>query len=201
MSEPVVVVRTGNANIASVQAGLRRAGADSVVTEDPERVRSADRVVLPGVGALGPTRRRMDALGLSEAVRTRFLEDRPLFAVCLGLQLLLEGSDESPDERGLGLVPGWAQRFPDTVRVPQMGWNRVEAPAGARLLSSGAYYFANTYRLVTRPPDAQAATGDHGGPFVAAFERGSVLACQFHPELSGALGTQLVRRWLEESGR
>lgn len=202
MSTPrVVLVRTGSANLASVQAGFRRLGAEVVISEDPAEVRAAPRVVLPGVGALGPTRRRLDGLGLDAAIGDRVRAGRPTFAVCLGLQLLLEGSDESPDASGLGLLPGWAQRFDPTVRVPQLGWNRVVAPPAARFLRTGDYYFANSYRLVVPPPGTVCGMAEHGGRFVAAFERGALLACQFHPELSGPLGASVMGRWLEGANR
>lgn len=198
-TRPVLVVRTGSANIASVQAGLRRAGGEPELTEDPRAVIEAEHVVLPGVGALGQTKSRLDALGLSEALATRAESGRPLLAVCLGLQLLLEESEESPGVPGLGVVSGAATRFSDAVRVPQLGWNRVEAPEGALYLESGDYYFANSFRLGSEPEGCVAARADHGGWFTAAFERGALLACQFHPELSGGAGGRVLRRWLELS--
>lgn len=196
----VVVIRTGNANLASVQAGLLRAGAQPVLSEAPSDVEDAVHLVLPGVGALGETKARLDQLGLSEPLARRVRSGRPTFAVCLGLQLLLEGSEESPGVPGLSVVEGRAERFSSDVRVPQLGWNYVEAPAGARYLESGEYYFANSYRLTELSGDGfLVARSEHGGAFVAAFERGGLLACQFHPELSGAIGARVIARWLERS--
>ncbi|MBM4394407.1 MAG: imidazole glycerol phosphate synthase subunit HisH [Deltaproteobacteria bacterium] len=192
----VVIVRTGTANLASVVAGLARAGAAARLTEDPAEVASAPRLVLPGVGALGAAMERLDALGLSGPLADRVRAGRPTLAVCLGLQLLAERSDESPGVPALGVVPGNATRFSGPVRVPQLGWNRVVPGPGCRLLEEGFAYFANSYRLEAPPPGWSAALADHGGPFVAAMERGPVLACQFHPELSGAWGLSLLRRWL-----
>lgn len=197
----VVLVRTGAANMASMAAGLRRAGAEVAISEAPEAVLAADRLVLPGVGALGPTRHRLERVGLGEALRERVRSGRPTFAVCLGLQLLLEGSDESPEVPGFGLFPGWAQRFSDRVRVPQMGWNQVSVVPGPGYLASGAFYFANSYRVVVPPPETRCGLAEHDGTFVAAFERGEVVACQFHPELSGAAGTGLMQRWLQGDRR
>lgn len=191
----VLVVRTGLANLASVLAGLRRAGAEAEVTHAPEAVLRADRVVLPGVGALGAAMETLRREGLDSALYQRIAEGRPTLCVCLGLQLLLEGSEESPGVPGLGVVPGHARRFAG-VRVPQMGWNAVAPEDGCRLLAPGHAYFANSFRLVDPPPGWAVATAEHGGPFVAAMERGPVLACQFHPELSGAWGLDLLRRWV-----
>lgn len=192
----VVVVRTGAANIASVLAGLARAGAAGEVTTDPEIVRAAERLVLPGVGAFGATMARLKPL--AAILRERVEAGRPTLAVCLGLQLLCESSEESPGVAGLGVVPRRIERFPGTVRVPQLGWNRVEA-GGCSLIESGHAYYANSYRLAKAPAGWGAATSIHGGRFVAALERGAVLACQFHPELSGPWGIALLRRWLEAS--
>lgn len=196
----VLVVPTGTANMASVLAGLKRAGAQARTTTDPREISSTDRLVLPGVGALGAAMDRLIKDGLAEALAARVREGRPTLAVCLGLQILCESSAESPGVRGLGIFKCRAEKFPSSVRVPQIGWNRVEADNGCRLLQSGYAYFANSYRLAEPPAGCSAAFSDHGGRFVAALERGDVLACQFHPELSDKWGLALIRRWLDRSG-
>ena len=198
----VVVIRTGTANTASVLAGLSRAGAEPRLTSRAADIRDAGHVVLPGVGAFAAA---MEALttddDLADAIRARVEDGRPTLCVCVGLQLLCESSEESPGVTGLGVVAGTARRFSGGVRVPQLGWNEVVPGEGCRLLTAGHAYFANSYRLVAAPAGWSAAMTDHGGPFVAAFERGAVVACQFHPELSGAWGLELLRRWLDEGGR
>src|SRR4029453_10982833 len=128
--------------------------------------------------------------GLDAALAARVRGGRATLAMCVGLQVLFEASDESPDARGLAGVPGRVGRFPEAVRTPQFGWNRVEPEPGCRLLEPGYAYFANSYR-VREAPGCAIATAEHGSRFVAALERGRVLACQFHPELSGAYGHQL----------
>lgn len=200
MSREVVIVRTGAANLASVAAGFRRLGVAPRFTESAGDVRDADYVVLPGVGALGPTRRHLETLGLVGPLQARARAGRPLFAVCLGLQMLLDSSEESREAAGLGVLAGRATRFPPDVRVPQLGWNSVTAPEEARFMVSGEYYFANSYRLKTPPSGVLPSYAEHGGPFVAAFERGALLACQFHPELSGRDGQAVMARWIERSG-
>ena len=195
MSE-VVVVRTGLANLASVLAGLRRAGAQPVLTADPDEVREATAVVLPGVGSFGPAIEQLASRGLVAPLRDRIERGAPTLAICLGMQLLLEGSDESPGSDGLAVAAGRAERFGDSERVPQLGWNRIEPADGCKLLRAGAVYFANSYRLASPPDGWSTASADHGGPFVAAMEKDGVVACQFHPELSGPLGVELLRRWL-----
>jgi len=192
----VVVVTTGTANLASVEAALRRAGASPRCTADPAEVEAAARVVLPGVGTFAEAMRNLVRNGLVEPLVTRVRSGRATLAICLGLQILCEASDESPGVAGLGVVPGSARRFPDHVRVPQLGWNRIEAPSGSPTLRSGYAYFANSYRLQDAPEGWRSARVDHGGPCVAALERGAVLVCQFDPELSGGRGVDLLRRWL-----
>jgi imidazole glycerol-phosphate synthase subunit HisH len=192
----VVVVRTHTANTASVLAGLVRAGASVCTTEDPELIASADRVVLPGVGAFGAAMTALVGCGADQALRHRVEQQKPTLAICLGLQLLCRSSEESPGVCGLGILDEEVGHFSDTVRVPQMGWNRVEPEPGAGLLMGGHAYFANSYRLTSVPQGWRAAWSEHGEPFIAAVERGPVLACQFHPELSGAWGGSLLRRWL-----
>lgn len=203
----VVIVRTGVANLASVIAAFERLGAPAEVTTDAERVHRAERVMLPGVGAFGAgmaalTGRGDDGRDLASALRERIAADRPTIAICLGLQLLCQDSEETPGIAGLGIVPAHVARFAGgrdapALKVPQLGWNRVEAPVGARFVRSGHAYFANSFRVAAAPDGWAAAIADYGGPFVAAIERGRVLACQFHPELSGPWGARLLGRWLE----
>jgi len=192
----VTVVRTGTANLASVVAALQRAGCEVTVTHHPSEVEAADRLVLPGVGAFGPVADGLRASRLAGPLMARFSDGRPSLAICLGLQLLAAASDEDPGIEGLGVLDATATRFADGLRVPQLGWNRVTAGDGCRVLTDGAAYFANSYKLDTIPDGWSGAISEHGGPFVAAVERGPVLACQFHPELSGAWGQALLERWL-----
>lgn len=194
----VHVVRTSTANLAAVVAAFERQGRDVILTSDPEAVAACDRLVLPGVGAFGAAAGTVAELGLTEALRERVQSGRPTLAICLGLQLLAEGSDEAPGVPGLAVVPGVAGRLRgDGLRVPHMGWNRVTPPVPGGLVTGGDAYFAHTYRLTDPPPGWTVSTTDYGGPFVAAVERGPVLACQFHPELSGRYGAGILARWLE----
>ena len=193
----VTIVPTGTANIASVRAALRRLGIEPVSAAAPDDIAAAERVVVPGVGSFGAAMNAIDAGGMSAPLRERIGDDRPTLAVCVGMQLLAAASDESPGATGLGVVAGTVSRFPETVRVPQLGWNEVEPGAGSRYLSPGWAYFANSFRYTQVPPGWTVATADHGGEFVAAMERGSVLAVQFHPELSGTWGAAVMSRWLE----
>ncbi len=196
MTREVAILPTGTANLASVEAAFRRLGAVPVVVETAAALARASHVMLPGVGAFGAARERLEALGLVEALRRRIEADLPTIAICVGHQLLFEASEEDPEVSGIGIVEGRVTRFPKGVRVPQFGWNEVEAGDGCSLLESGFAYFANSYRA-TAARGWHVATARHGGPFVAAMERGRVIGCQFHPELSGDYGAALLSRFLE----
>ncbi|MEM9800332.1 MAG: imidazole glycerol phosphate synthase subunit HisH [Planctomycetota bacterium] len=200
----VALVRTGVANVASVAAAFRRLGVDLEPTEDPAVVAEAPAVVLPGVGSFGAGVARLGELGVGSALAERIERGAPTLAVCLGLQLLARTSEESPAVRGLDVLPTEVVRLRGAPRLPHFGWNRVEPADGSELLVDGDAYFAHTFHLA----DAEALTRDgwrvahtaEGARFVSAVERGAVLACQFHPELSGAWGAALLGRWLAAAG-
>ena len=200
----VLIVPTGTANLASVKAAFQRLHASVEMVESADQIEAAERVVMPGVGAFASSIGHIREHGFAEPLAARIRAGRPTFAVCVGLQLLFEESEESPDIQGLGVIPGRITRLPETVRVPQLGWNRVEAAADCTLIEAGHGYFANSYKASPALPDNRpngwaVATADHGGPFIAALERGPVLACQFHPELSGPWGQALIERWLKRT--
>ena len=192
----IAVVETGVANLASIVNAFGRLGERVTLTHDPAVVRRAARVVLPGVGAFGPAAAALQARGLDGALRERIAGSVPLLAVCLGLQLLCDGSDEAPGVPGLGIVRGTCGRLPVGVRVPHLGWNRVVADRDAHFVRTAEAAFANSYALREAPLGWNVAWTTHGAPFVAALERGDTLACQFHPELSGAYGEDVLARWL-----
>ena len=195
----VAILDTGIANLASIIAAFRRLRADVAIVRGPDEASDVTHLVLPGVGAFGAGVERLRAQGLDELVRSATRTQTPLLAVCLGMQLLCEGSDESPRVGGLGIVPGICRRLPDTVPVPQRGWNSVQADLPCRWLASGAAAFANSYYLAAPPPGASVAWCKYGVPFVAGFEHQALLACQFHPELSGPWGLALLDRWLRRA--
>jgi cyclase len=211
----ITILNTGIANTASVAAAFTRLGAQVDLTDDADRARAATHLVLPGVGAFGPGIDTLRARNLDTVLTNRIADDRPTLCVCLGLQLLCATSDETPGARGLGVIDAHVAAFPDTVRTPQFGWNSVDfddpdrsprtkearAQARARFLTPGHAYFANSYRLTAIPEGWSGLIAHHAGPFVAALERGNTLACQFHPELSGPWGLDLLERWMTaESG-
>jgi imidazole glycerol phosphate synthase glutamine amidotransferase subunit len=194
----VAIVPTGTANTASVIAAFQRLGAAVSQVRAAEEVETAPFLVVPGVGSFGAAIGQIEALGLKEAIRERIEADRPTLAVCVGMQLLANESEESPEARGLGVVGAPVRRFVGEIRVPQLGWNQVMPSPKSRFVEPGWAYFANSYRIQPPPEGWLAATTEYGGSFVSAMERGRVLACQFHPELSGRWGAALLRRWMTQ---
>ncbi|MEM1072268.1 MAG: imidazole glycerol phosphate synthase subunit HisH [Planctomycetota bacterium] len=194
------ILPTGAANIASVIAALARQSAAASLVRSASDIDGAEGLILPGVGSFGHAMHTLRDAGWIEPLRERLTALRPTLCICLGHQLLSASSDESPGAIGLGIHPGHVERFDAAeragLRVPHLGWNTVEADPSANCLEGGAAYFANSYRLLAAPAGWQAAHADYGGRFVAGLERGGVVTCQFHPELSGLYGTRLLRRWL-----
>lgn len=190
------IIPTGVANLASIRSALGRVGLDVRLAEKPSDLARADVVVLPGVGSFDAGRRSLAASGFDAALTRRIEADLPVLAICLGFQLLLQGSDESvQDQPGLGIFEGRAERFPASVRVPHLGWNEITAPLDAPSMLSGAASFAHSFCLRQPPASGISSICTYDRPFVAALERGNLLACQFHPELSGSFGRALLERF------
>ncbi|MEO0478298.1 MAG: imidazole glycerol phosphate synthase subunit HisH [Planctomycetota bacterium] len=198
MTEEIVVVPTGTANLASVRSAFTRLGASVRLARGPSDVLEAEFVVLPGVGALRAAIDQVDALGLREPLRLRVEEQRPTLAICLGFQMLCAASEESPGALGLGCIDREIERFGSDLRVPHLGWNDVE-PGPGSFLEPGQAYFAHSFLLRDVPEGWQVARTEYGSRFVSAVQRGAVLGCQFHPELSGSYGERLLGRWLQNS--
>jgi len=192
----VVIVDSGVANLASIAGAFRRLNAGVVITADPATARDAARIVLPGVGAFGAGVAALRCRRLDTVIRDLASRGTPMLGICLGMQMLCEASEETPEVVGLGVIAETCRRLPPHVRIPHLGWNGVSAEPGARFVASGVAAFANSYALRESPAGWTPAWSTHGVPFVAALERDPILACQFHPELSGAYGAALLERWL-----
>ncbi len=202
----VAIVDTGSGNLRSVEKALFVAGADPVVTSDADAIAAADKIVVPGQGKFGACLVGLEKNGgaLKQVVTESVKSGKPYLGICLGLQILFEGSDEDEHLQGLGIIPGRVERFavPPPMKVPHMGWNACErGPAAARApLSStpeGTYfYFVHSFYPVPTDPRDVALTSDYGGPFCAAVARDNVFACQFHPEKSQDAGLSLLRGFL-----
>jgi imidazole glycerol-phosphate synthase subunit HisH len=195
---PITIVPTGTANLASVTSALRRVGADVGIAENTTHIRQASFLVLPGVGNFGAAMSALRERGWINALQRKISNGIPTLAICLGMQILFESSEESPGVKGLALLPGRFERFPSGIRTPHVGWNAIEPKGNTRLLKAGDAYFTHSYRLAEMPPDFSGAITNYSSPFISAIEYKNMLACQFHPELSGPWGIDLLRRWLQK---
>jgi glutamine amidotransferase len=195
----IAVLDYGIGNLRSAQKALQRVGADARLTADAELVLAADGVVLPGVGNFGRCMEALRAARLDTAALDAIAWGRPFLGICVGMQMLFDGSEESPDVRGLGVVPGTVRWLPATVKRPQMQWNVVHVVRPSRpfagLGDEPWMYFVHSFHPVPDDPDVVVATCDYGGPVVAAVERGNVAAVQFHPEKSARSGLGLLANW------
>jgi glutamine amidotransferase len=197
-SAPVAVVDYGIGNLHSAHKAFLRVGVPARLTNDPGEVEAASAVVLPGVGNFGACMRALRASGLMNSVLSVLDAQRPFLGICVGMQMLFEGSEESPDEPGLGVLEGRVEPLASHVKRPQMQWNRLSVTSADEVLVDGDWmYFVHS--LAARPTDRTviAAEVDYGGPVVAAVRSGNILATQFHPEKSGSAGLELLRRWAE----
>jgi glutamine amidotransferase len=199
----IAVLDYGIGNLRSAQKALERVGAEAVLTADPAAVASAAGVVLPGVGAFGRCMEALRESGLEEPARAAIDQGRPFLGICIGMQMLYEWSEEDPDIKGMGVLPGPVRLLPEGVKRPQMQWNQLElvrpdSPLFTGMVEPVWVYFVHSYSpemSVTAFGHAAGdvvATCDYGGPVVAAVQRGPLWATQFHPEKSGAAGLQLL---------
>jgi glutamine amidotransferase len=193
----VTIIDSGGANIASLQFALQRLGASSELTADPAKIRVAEHVILPGVGAAADGMARLRQAGLDTVIPAL---QQPLLGICLGMQLLYDASDED-DAECLGIIPGRARQFqaaPDRP-VPHMGWNRIEITRNSRLLDGipdGAhFYFVHSYAVGVTANTV--ACADYGGAFTAITRNGNFMGTQFHPERSGEYGSRLLQNFLQ----
>jgi glutamine amidotransferase len=198
----IAVVDSGSGNLRSVAKAIERAGGAATITSDPDIVRRADRVVVPGQGAFRDTMDGLTRGGLDQAVREVIAAGRPYLGICLGLQVLFDESEEHGPVRGLGLLRGRVVRFAAAagLKVPHMGWNQVSVCKDEPLwrgLSDPAYvYFVHSYHAVPDDASVTALRTDYGGPVCAAVRSGNLFATQFHPEKSGDVGLGLLANFV-----
>ena len=194
----IAVVDYKAGNLTSVLKALRAVGAEPVLTDEPEIVKKAAKVILPGVGHFAATRFLQDH-GLDRAIRERVAAGTPFLGICVGLQWLFAGSTEAPEVAGLGAFDGHCERFRTTeLKVPHVGWNSLLIREGSRLLagiSQDAFvYFTHSYCAPV--VEGTVAVTEYGEPFTAAVERDNVMGVQFHPEKSAAAGRQVLENFV-----
>ncbi len=201
MSRPpgtIALVDYGAGNLRSVENALREVGAKVVVTHDPETVRRADRVVVPGQGSMPECAEAMRRSGVADALKESIARGAPVLGICVGLQILFERGEEAGGAAGLGLLPGTIARLPDGVKLPNIGWSPVRLVADAPLFRpmDGQYvYFAHSYAAPADAPGAALLT-THGRDYCAALAKDNLFGVQFHPEKSQKVGLALLERFV-----
>ena len=195
----VGIIDYGVGNLFSLRSSFAAIGVEAFVSGDAAELAKADRLILPGVGAFGDAAEKLRASGLDAFVREQAAAGKPLMGICLGMQLLFERSYEYGDHEGLGLlkgqVVGMSGRLPEGLKIPHMGWNALKLTKPAKLLEEGSYvYFVHSF-YAENCEDSLAAVTDYGIPITAAVESRNIFGCQFHPEKSGNVGLEILRKF------
>jgi glutamine amidotransferase len=196
----IAIIDYGMGNLRSVQKALESAGASARIVASPDEIRQADKLVLPGVGAMKPAMDRLQELKLIESIKAFVASKKPFLGICLGFQLLADSSTEGGLIKGLGILPGVVERFPDTVKVPQMGWNQLRVVQKDcpmyKGINDGAYvYFCHSYYVKPMDPSVNATLTDYGIAYSSSVCADNVWAAQFHPEKSQAVGLAILRNF------
>lgn len=202
----IAIVDYNAGNLRSVKRACDAVGLDALFTPDADAVARADKIIFPGVGHARSCMETLTRRGLGEAIRDAFRRGTPILGICVGAQLLLDGSEEG-ETSGLGLIPGMTRRFrldDPNLKVPHIGWNEVRAARDHFLLEGlrpgDEFYFVHSYYLAPRDPQSVFATSDYGGEFCCAIGRDNLFATQFHPEKSGRIGLRLLERFASWDG-
>ena len=197
----IVIIDYDAGNLKSVEKALDYLGETPVITRDPDRILSADKVILPGVGAFGDAMGKLHQYQLVDVIKKVADQGTPFLGICLGLQLLFESSEESPGVDGLGICKGKIVRIPpkDGLKIPHMGWNSLKYDHPGRLfkgIPEGSYvYFVHSYYLQADEPEIVKASTEYGVSIHASVEQGNVFACQFHPEKSSDVGLEILKNF------
>ncbi|MCM1286005.1 MAG: imidazole glycerol phosphate synthase subunit HisH [Acetobacter sp.] len=202
----IAIIDYGAGNLSSVKKALDYLGAECEITQDKNKILSASHVILPGVGSFGDAMESMHSRGLVEVVKEAAASGKPFLGICLGLQLLFESSEESPNVKGLGLLKGSIVEIPkkDGLKVPHMGWNSISIKKNDGIFNNitdeSYFYFVHSYYLKNAEDKNVAATTEYGVNIQCAVQNGNLCATQFHPEKSSSAGLQILKNFLAMEG-
>ncbi|HIT90762.1 MAG TPA: imidazole glycerol phosphate synthase subunit HisH [Candidatus Merdenecus merdavium] len=197
------IIDYGAGNIKSVEKALECLGEEVLISKDPNLLNKADKLILPGVGAFGNAMKQIRSQHLDKIIYDMAASGKPFMGICLGLQLLFEGSEENKGVEGLGILKGQIRRIPDSegLKVPQVGWNNLKLKNDGRLfkgMESDPYvYFVHSYYLQAEDPSVIKAVADYGVEIHASIEKDNIFACQFHPEKSGEEGLKMLKNFAD----
>ena len=200
----IAVMDYGVGNLFSLCSSLEKIGAKTVVTSDPEVIRNADKLILPGVGAFADAARKLRESGLDTVIREEVAKGKEIMGICLGMQMLFEKSYEFGEHQGLGLLKGsvipMEGTIPADLKIPHIGWNALHFCKASKLLryikENDCVYFVHSF-YATDCDDSVVATAEYGKELTAAVQQGNVMGCQFHPEKSGSVGLAILRAFCE----
>lgn len=199
----IAIIDYDAGNIRSVEKALSYLGEKTVVSRDPDILKSVDKVILPGVGSFGQAMENLHRYELVPVIRDMIEDGKPFLGICLGLQLLFESSEESPGAEGLGILKGKILKIPSSpgLKIPHMGWNSLQLQNNGRLfrnIPQDTYvYFVHSYYLQAQEPEIVKAVTGYGTEIHASVEKDNVFACQFHPEKSGKYGLEILKNFAE----
>ena len=191
----LTVLDYGGGNLKSVVNLLESFGVPFVLTDKAEQIEQAEKLLFPGQGHFGQVMESLNQKGLTSALKAAVAKGVPFFGICVGLQVLFDSSEEAPNVAGLGIFKGKGVRF-QTGKVPQIGWNKIQTTAANTFLSDDFYYFVNSYHVVPADSSIVSAVADYHVPFTAAVQYKNITATQFHPEKSGQVGRDTLKRWV-----
>lgn len=200
MSEKIVIIDYGMGNLHSVNKAMKYVGAEVEVTSEAAKIAKADKVILPGVGAFGDCMLNLEKYGLVPVIKETLASDKPFLGICLGLQLLFEGSEEAPGIQGLGFFKGQVEKIKTDLKVPHMGWNSLVLKNPSPLLAKSAdgyVYFVHSFHAVPEDKAIITAVCNYGIEVTAAVGRANVQAVQFHPEKSSKVGLGILQAFKE----
>ncbi len=198
----IAIIDYGSGNLHSVQKAVAVSGGDMLVTENPEEILGASKIIIPGVGAFADCMKGLETRNLVEVVKTAASSNTPILGICVGMQLLFEESEEKGLHKGLGLIPGRVTLFTQTnIKVPQIGWNQVEivkpSPLVDGIQNDDYFYFNHSYYCVPTDTNDILTITEYGLRYASSVVRGNIFGVQFHPEKSQTVGLQLLKNFVE----
>ncbi|WP_295599270.1 imidazole glycerol phosphate synthase subunit HisH [uncultured Methanobrevibacter sp.] len=192
----ITIIDYKSGNLKSISNGFKKIGAEYQITDDKQIIADSDYLVLPGVGAFGSAMENLE--GFKDVIYEHINDDKPFLGICLGQQVLMSSSEESPGVKGLDLFKGHVEKLPEVVKIPHMGWNRLEVTSNSRILEGidGEYfYFVHSYHVIPDDEEIIAGVCEYGSSVVASLNRNNLFSTQFHPEKSGKAGLKILKNF------
>lgn len=192
----ITIIDYGAGNIKSVANMLKTLGQDYVVTNKAEEILNAEKIIFPGQGHFAQSMQALKSTGMDKILKQVIAQGTPFLGICLGLQILFEKSEEAPGIEGLGVIKGEVKKFTQG-KIPQIGWNKIQTTKNNSILCDEYYYFVNSFYVVPEDESVISSLTDYGIKFASSIEKDNLIAVQFHPEKSGTVGLETIKKWLQ----